>query len=68
MVSQGIFSDLRICIEEDMFEKPDYIVLITHSQPYRVADYSTSITLRDGTILEEMSLELQGRIPIIDKK
>jgi Icc-related predicted phosphoesterase len=58
IVSEGIDRDLKISLEKAMLgRRPDYVILVTHSPPYGVADRSTPITLREAIISEEIALE-----------
>jgi len=54
IIRQGLMTNLRIQLEKVMIERPDYLVLVTHSPPYGIADYSTPITLKEIVVLEEI--------------
>jgi len=63
IIEQGIIVDLKIALEKaSLPPAPDYIILVTHSPPYGIADYSTTITMREMLVVEEVSEEL---LPLI---
>lgn len=53
MVRDSILASLRIKIEKLILDRPDYVILVTHSPPYGIADESTPITLRGMEFPEE---------------
>jgi len=55
---ENIKTDLKINIEKVAQEGPDYIILVTHSPPYRIADRSKPVTLREILVLEDILEEL----------
>jgi Icc-related predicted phosphoesterase len=42
-----------------MLNNPHYVILVTHSPPYGIADRSTPITLKESIILEEILLDTE---------
>ena len=59
IIEQGIIVDLKIALEKaSLPPTPDYIILVTHSPPYGIADYSTPITMRETLVVEEVNEEL----------
>lgn len=59
IIEQGIIVDLKIALEKaSLPPAPDYIILVTHSPPYGIADYSTPITMREMLVVEEVNEEL----------
>lgn len=54
VVSEDIMMSLKIYLEKVWINEPDYIILVTHSPPYGIADYSKPITLKEEVILEEI--------------
>jgi len=58
-IAEGQSTELKINIEKVMHEHPDYIILVTHSPPYGIADRSKSITLREMVVLEDLLEELK---------
>jgi Icc-related predicted phosphoesterase len=59
IIEQGIIVDLKIALEKaSLPPTPDYIILVTHSPPYGIADYSTPITMREMLVVEEVNEEL----------
>jgi Icc-related predicted phosphoesterase len=57
IVKDGILTRLKINLEKVMLSNPHYVVLVTHSPPYGIADRSTPITLKEMVILEEILLD-----------
>jgi len=60
MVAEGLKTELKITVEKAAQGRPDYIVLVTHSPPYGIADRSKPITLREMVVLEDLLNELKG--------
>jgi len=60
VVAEGLSTELKINIEKVVQGRPDYIVLVTHSPPYGIADRSKPITLREMVVLEDLLEELKG--------
>lgn len=60
VVAEGLLTKLKINIEKAIQGRPDYIVLVTHSPPYGIADRSKPITLREMLVLEDILEELKG--------
>jgi len=58
ILKDGILTSLKINLEKIMLNNPHYVVLVTHSPPYGIADRSTPITLKEITILEEIVLDV----------
>lgn len=67
---ENIKTDLKINIEKVAQEHPDYIILVTHSPPYGIADRSKPVTLREMLVLEDILEELtEGEIkPEVEEK
>jgi len=63
IVRQGLATSLKMNLEKAMLEHPDYLILVTHSPPYGVADYWTTITLNEMAVLQEMSEEILEVLP-----
>lgn len=59
IVSEGLSIELKINIEKVVHKHPDYIILVTHSPPYGIADRSKPITLREMVVLEDLLEELK---------
>ena len=59
-IAESQSTELKINIEKLMHGQPDYVVLVTHSPPYGIADRSKPITLREMTVLEDLLDELKG--------
>jgi len=57
---ESIKTDLKINVEKVAQEQPDYIILVTHSPPYGIADHSKPVTLREMLVLEDILEELKG--------
>lgn len=57
LVYEDILKTLRINYEKLKLDNPDMIILVSHSPPYGIADYSSEITLRDMAIILELSEE-----------
>lgn len=60
VVAEQLSTELKINIEKVMQGHPDYIILVTHSPPYGIADRSKPITLREMIVLEDILEELKG--------
>ena len=60
VVGEGLSTELKINIEKVVQGHPDYIILVTHSPPYGIADRSKPITLREMAVLEDLVEELKG--------
>jgi Icc-related predicted phosphoesterase len=60
IVAEGLLTELKINIEKVMQGRPDYIILVTHSPPYGIADRSKPISLREIIVLEDLLEELKG--------
>jgi Icc-related predicted phosphoesterase len=60
IVAENLLTELKINIEKIAQAQPDYIILITHSPPYGIADRSKPITLQEMLILEDILEELKG--------
>jgi Icc-related predicted phosphoesterase len=57
ILKDGILTSLKINLEKIMLTNPHYVILVTHSPPYGIADRSTPITLKEIIILEEILLD-----------
>lgn len=55
----GILTSLKVNLEKVMLNRPNYLILVTHSPPYGIADRSTPITLKEFVILEEILLDTE---------
>jgi Icc-related predicted phosphoesterase len=62
IVAESLLSELKINIGKIAQEQPDYIVLISHSPPYGIADRSKPITLQEMLVLEDVLEELKGEV------
>jgi len=60
VVAEQLSTELKINIEKTMQGRPDYIILITHTPPYGIADRSKPITLREMIVLEDIIEEIKG--------
>jgi len=60
IVAENLLTELKINIEKIAQAQPDYIILVTHSPPYGVADRSKPITLHEMHVLEDILEELKG--------
>jgi len=60
IVAEGLSTELKINVEKVMHGRPDYVVLVTHSPPYGIADRSKPITLKEMVVLEDLLDELKG--------
>ena len=60
IVAENLLTELKINIEKIAQAQPDYIILVTHSPPYGVADRSKPITLHETHVLEDILEELKG--------
>ena len=60
IVRDRLLRSLRISLEKIMLNRPDYVILVTHSPPYGMADRSTPITLREFIVLEEILADVIG--------
>jgi len=68
ITSENIKTDLKINIEKVAQERPDYIILVTHSPPYGIADRSKPVTLREMLVLEDILEELTEGETEIEKE
>jgi len=59
IIKDGILTGLKINLEKIMLNNPHYVILVTHSPPYGIADRSTPITLKENVILEEILLDTE---------
>jgi Icc-related predicted phosphoesterase len=62
IVRESLMTELKIQIEKIAQESPDYIILVTHSPLYGIADRSKPITLHETYVLEDILEELTGEI------
>jgi Icc-related predicted phosphoesterase len=60
IVAEKLLTELKINIEKIAQVQPDYIILVTHSPPYGIADRSKPITLHEMLVLEDILEELKG--------
>jgi len=60
IVKESLMTELKIQIEKIAQAGPDYIILVTHSPPYGIADRSKPITLHEMLVLEDILEELKG--------
>jgi Icc-related predicted phosphoesterase len=60
IVTEQLSTELKINIEKVIQGRPDYIILVSHSPPYGIADRSKPITLREMIVLEDILEELKG--------
>ncbi|MBO3799399.1 MAG: metallophosphoesterase [Candidatus Brockarchaeota archaeon] len=60
IVAEQLLTELKINVEKVMQGRPDYIILVTHTPPYGIADRSKPITLREMIVLEDILEELKG--------
>jgi len=60
IVAENLLTELKINIEKIAQVQPDYMILVTHSPPYGIADRSKPITLHEMLILEDILEELKG--------
>jgi len=58
-IAEELSTELKINIEKVMQGHPDYIILVTHSPPYGIADRSKPVTLREMAVLEDLLEELK---------
>ena len=68
IVAENLLTELKINIEQIAQAQPDYIILITHSPPYGIADRSKPITLQEMLVLEDILEELKGETQPEDKE
>jgi len=68
IVAENLLSELKINIAKIAQERPDYMVLITHSPPYGIADRSKPITLQEMLVLEDVLEELKGEVKLETKE
>lgn len=54
---ESYIKKLKIDYEKLKTEKPDYIILVSHSPPYNIADYAKKATLNVFELTEEMGEE-----------
>jgi len=57
IVHEEILKTLKINYEKLIANETELTILVTHSPPYRIADYSTPITLKEFVVLEEIMEE-----------
>jgi len=62
IIATELETELKINIQKVAQEHPDYIILVTHTPPYGVADRSKPITLREIAVLEDLLEELKGEV------
>lgn len=60
MVRDDVLISLKTNLEKVMLNRPDYLILVTHSPPYGITDRSTPVTLREIIILEEILYDTIG--------
>jgi Icc-related predicted phosphoesterase len=60
ITAENVLTDLKISMEKIAQTQPDYIILVTHSPPYGIADRSKPITLHEMLVLEDILEELKG--------
>ena len=60
IVTEQLSTELKINIEKVIQGCPDYIILVSHTPPYGIADRSKPITLREMIVLEDILEELKG--------
>jgi len=60
IVAEQLATELKINVEKVVQGHPDYILLVTHSPPYGIADRSKPITLKEMAVLEDLLEELKG--------
>ena len=68
IIAENLLTELKINIEKIAQAQPDYIILITHSPPYGIADRSKPITLQEMLVLEDILEELKGETKPEDKE
>ena len=68
MVAENLLTELKINIEKIAQAQPDYIILVTHSPPYGIADRSKPITLQEMLVLKDILEELKGETKPEDKE
>lgn len=61
IVQEDLFKALKINYEKLIANGTELTILVTHSPPYRVADYSTPITLKEFIVLEEITEEQRAK-------
>jgi Icc-related predicted phosphoesterase len=59
IVRESLMTELKIQVEKIAQANPDYVILVTHSPPYGIADRSKPITLREALVLEDILEELK---------
>ncbi len=59
IIAESLLTELKINIEKVAQAHPDYIILVTHSPPYGIADRSKPVTLREMLVLEDILEELK---------
>lgn len=57
VVYDKIKMELKIRLEKLWLDKPDEIILVTHSPPHSIADRSSPITLRETVLMQEIAEE-----------
>lgn len=60
IVAESLLTELKINIEKIAQADPNYVILVTHSPPYGIADRSKPVTLREMLVLEDILEELKG--------
>lgn len=69
VVYDKIKMKLKIRLEKLWLDKPDKIILVTHTPPHGIADRSSPITLRETALMEEIAEEaLAGRNDLREKE
>ena len=61
IIAESLLTELKINIEKVAQEQPNYIILVTHSPPYGIADRSKPVTMREMLVLEDILEELKGK-------
>lgn len=60
VIRENLMMELKIQIEKVAQANPDYIILVTHSPPYGIADRSKPIAPHEMLVLEDILEELKG--------
>jgi len=58
IIAQGLKTELKINIEKLMQHHPDYVILVTHSPPYGIADRSKPITIQETIAISDLLEEI----------
>lgn len=61
IVHEDILKTLKINYEKLITNETELTIMVTHSPPYRVADYSTPITLKEFMVMEEITEEHRAK-------